>query len=136
MSTEGRQLPVISLWMPWANWVAVGWKTIETRTHKRFASLKGKRIGIHASVKWDKDALDLAARYLAGWQIAQTDKFLRIGGGIICTAHVQDFRPLNDYDEDEALIECSSVQRYGLILEDVEQIPVIPCRGKQGIWYL
>jgi len=132
---QGRETPIISLWMPWANWVALKWKPIETRKHRRFASLVGKRIGIHASVKWDDSAIEAARPYLQEWQILQTERFLRIGGAIICTAMVKEFRPLTEYDEDDALIECRSVQRYGLRLDDVQIIEAIPCKGKQGVWY-
>lgn len=130
----GSSLPVISLWMPWANWVALGWKRIETRTHSRFRSLVGKRIGIHASLKWDATALDEASRYLTFEQVEQTKKFLRIGGAIICTAMVREFRPLGVVDEPKALIECET-PRYGLFLTDIEAIEAIPAKGKQGIWY-
>ena len=51
-----EELTVISLWRPWCFWVMLGWKTIETRTHDRFANMMGKRIGIHAAQKWDDEA--------------------------------------------------------------------------------
>jgi hypothetical protein len=51
----GEPIPIISLWQPWAQWVALGWKLIESRTHNRFKSLLTKRIGIHASAKWDAE---------------------------------------------------------------------------------
>lgn len=40
--------PVITLYQPWATWIMRGWKTIETRTHNRFACLDHKTILIHA----------------------------------------------------------------------------------------
>ena len=135
MSATSKPIPVISLWMPWANWVSLGWKSIETRTHKRFASLVGKRIGIHASLRWDNGAINAARPYLTQVQVLRAEKSLRIGGAIICTAIVSDFRPLTEEDEQDALIECRSVQRYGLVLTDIRQIEAIPCKGKQGIWY-
>ena len=135
MKTRER-MPVISLWMPWANWVSLQWKPIETRLHKRFASLVGKRIGIHASCKWDGDAPELARKYLTEAQLLQTEGFLHIGGAIICTALVTEFRKLTSEDSAAALIDCGSVERYGLILEDVQIIEAIPCKGRQGIFYV
>lgn len=129
------KIPVISLWMPWANWVMLGWKEIETRTHKRFYSLAGKKIAIHCSLKWDDTALEQAGPYLQDWQIARTKDFLRIGGGIIGTVCVTAARPLTAEDSHRALIDCGSVERHGLILAYPKVIPVIPCRGKQGVWY-
>ena len=123
----------ITLNMPWANWVALGWKPIETRTHERFKGLVGQRIGIHASLKWDSKALGLAEPYLTGYQVGRTAEFLRIGGAIICTAFVEDFRRLTEADAKDALIECKTT-RYGLVLRAVAQVEAIPCRGFQGIW--
>ena len=129
------EIPVISLWTPWANWVALGWKPIETRTHNRFAKLLGQRIGIHASLHWDKDAIDTARPYLSAAQIYDTTRFLRISGAIICTAFVREYRKLNPLDEAGALIDCTHVTRYGLFLSDIEVIEAFPCKGRQGIWY-
>jgi hypothetical protein len=49
------RLPCITLWRPWSTWIADGRKTIETRTHDRFRSLVGKRIGI-TRVHLEEDA--------------------------------------------------------------------------------
>lgn len=127
--------PVISLYPPWANWVALGWKTIETRTHDRLKSLTGKRIGIHASFKWDASALNAASDFLSyGRWIASRD-FLKIGGAIICTAFVKKAGWLTVKDSPYALIDCEHTKRFGLFLCEVNPIPIIPCNGKQGIWY-
>ena len=129
------RLPIISLWNPWAIWVGLGWKTIETRTHQRFKSLVGKTIGIHSAVKWDEDAIWVARPWLTDAQVRQTQNMLRIGGAICWTAFVLSFRELDPLDNAQALIDCTHVTRYGLFLRDVKQIELIPCRGKQGIWY-
>jgi len=135
--------PIISLWQPWAQWVALGWKQIETRTHSKFKGLVGKRIGIHAALRWDRDALALAQPFLTTEQLAAT-RFPPYGvlgalsdapGKVICTAFVREHRALMLGDSKAALIECIT-PRYGLVLEDIQIIPFIPARGKQGIWYL
>ena len=43
------EIPCISLWQPWASLIALGWKTVETRGHNRFACLAGRRIAIPAA---------------------------------------------------------------------------------------
>lgn len=48
--------PSITLTQPWATWIIRGWKTIETRTHNRFACLDKKTILIHAGMTTDKSA--------------------------------------------------------------------------------
>ena len=128
-------VPVISLWNPWAIWVGLGWKKIETRTHERFKGLVGKQIGIHSALKWDDTALELAGEYLSEDQRIQTRGFLRVGGAICWTAYVTAHRELDPLDSKAALIDCEHVTRYGLFLSDVTMIEVIPCKGKQGIWY-
>ena len=128
-------IPVISLWTPWANWVALGWKPIETRTHQRFRGLVGKQIGIHASLHWDKNAIESARPFLSSQQIIKTKGFLKVGGAVICTAYVSEFRELDPLDNAGALIDCTHVTRYGLFLKDVQIIEAVPCKGRQGIWY-
>jgi hypothetical protein len=129
------RMPVITLYNPWAIWVGLGWRKIETRTHERFASLAGKTIGIHSSVKWDESAIEVARPWLTDAQIYETQKMLRIGGAICWTVHVDSHRELNPLNNKEALIDCTHITRYGLFLSDIRQIELIPCRGRQGIWY-
>jgi hypothetical protein len=128
-------MPIISLWMPWANWVVLGWKPIETRLHKKFYGLVGKEIGIHASQKWDTTALEAAKPYLweSHWEKSQS--FLKIGGAIIGTVCVVEARELTAKDSKGALIDCGSVKRHGLYLAYPKVIEAIPAKGKQGIWY-
>lgn len=132
---ETLRLPVISMWMPWANWVGLGWKTIETRTHRRFQSLAGRQIAIHCAVKWDKSATKAALAYLTPNQVGATERFLKIGGAVCWLATVAEHRRLTPADERAALIECST-ERYGLVLTDIRSIgEAIPMKGRQGIWY-
>lgn len=126
-------MQIITLKKPWANWVSLGWKQIETRTHKRLQSLVGQRIGIHVGLSSDNKAIELARPYLTAKQIELTENFLGFGGAIICTVFVSEFRELTPADAPKALIECDT-RRYGLILTDVKRIEAIPCRGYQGIW--
>lgn len=128
------KLPIISLWQPWGQWVSLGWKPIETRTHARFKHLLGKRIGIHLALKWDKSAIETALPFLSEQQIRSTEGFLRIGGAVVCTAHVSEFRPLTRVDAKLALIECET-PRFGLVLRDIERIESAPMKGRQGVWY-
>lgn len=134
MDNRDELTPIISMWMPWANWVGLGWKTIETRTHQRFRGLVGKRIGIHCALKWDKGAIEAARPYLDAYQVGLSSSFLKIGGAVCWTALATEHRQLEVGDEFDALIECRTV-RFGLVLTDVQRIEAIPMRGHQGIWY-
>lgn len=135
---------IITLHNPWAIWVAKGWKRIDTRIHDRFKNLAGHRIGIHAGIKWDKNAIEIARPYLTENQIDQSNEFLRVGGAIICTAMVLSAFWLRNVDflgcsvasfSEDALIDCTQTTRFGLYLDDIRVIKAIPCKGRQGIWY-
>lgn len=127
----------ISLWQPWAQWVILGWKTIETRTHNRFASLVGKSIGIHAARKWDVSSIKLAERFLSKEQIKTTADFLSIGqdsGKILGTVDVTKSCLLSTEHEQAAMIECQT-KRFGLFLENpLPMSPAVSIKGMQGIW--
>ena len=40
-------IAAITLWQPWATWIAWRWKTIETRGHDRFRRLVGQFASVH-----------------------------------------------------------------------------------------
>lgn len=128
-------MKIITLHQPWCYFVTRGWKTIETRKHKRFKSLVGQRIGIHSGLKWDNNWKKLAGPLMTDSMLYQADKFLKLGGAIIATAYVDEFRPLTTWDSMYALIDCSNNDRYGLILSKIHVLPdAIITRGYQGIW--
>jgi hypothetical protein len=126
-------MKVITLWQPWASWVALGWKTIETRTHPRFACLVGQRIAIHAGLKWDDTALTAAKDFLTATQRGEV-VWGRERGVIICTAYVAAHRELDSSHSKAALIDCGGTRRWGLFLTDVQVVKAFPVKGKQGIW--
>jgi hypothetical protein len=127
-------IPCITLWEPWASWIVLGWKTIETRNHSLFAVLEGKTIGIHAGRRWDRDAVTLAFPFLTKEQRVNMVE-VAIRSAIIGTAKVIEHRRLTVTDSKRALIDCSSTLRYGLILDEIIRFDPIPVKGKQGIWY-
>jgi hypothetical protein len=124
--------PVITLYQPWATWIMRGWKTIETRTHNKFACLKGRRILIHASQKTDSNAVNNP--YLTREQILFNPDEM-INGFILGSAFVNDFRELTPNASQRALIECNT-KRYGLFLDKIDRWKIpIPEKGEMGIWY-
>jgi|GEM_PF-891104 len=132
---EAREMKVITLWQPWATWVVLGWKTIETRLHPRFSSLAGQTIGIHAGLKWDDTAIELAEKWLSDAQILLTKGLPpSTRGALIGTVSVIEHRLLTGADSKLALIDCENTQRFGLILERPITIEPVYVRGKQGIW--
>jgi len=94
-----------------------------------------QRIGIHAGLKWDEHALEIAAQYLNPAQRFLTEKMRRIPGGrLIGEVLVLEHRILTGADSQAALIDCANTRRFGLILLRPRAINPINVRGKQGIW--
>lgn len=128
-------MPVITLYQPWATWILRGWKEIATRTHDRFRSLEGKRILIHAGKKTDDSDAVIRNPYLTIEQLLYKPDEV-INGYIIGSTLVQNFRLLNENDSIRALIDCGSVLRYGLFMnETLTFADPIKEKGEMGIWY-
>jgi len=129
-------MPAITLWQPWATLVALGHKTIETRTHRRFDSLAGRRIAIHAAKRFDEvGVLELHA-FMTDRQLFEAFAVARQQSGVVvCTAYVAQARPLGPTDSNSALIDCANHRLHGLVLTCINRIdPPEPARGHQGIW--
>lgn len=126
--------PVITLYQPWATWIIRGWKLIETRLHEKFKSLKGKRILIHAGMKTDSSDEVIYNPYLSREQILHNPDEV-INGAIIGECLVEDFGILDESHSRYALIDCGSVTRYGLFLNEIMKVEPISVKGEMGIWY-
>lgn len=126
-------MKAITLWQPWASWIAAGWKTIETRTHTRFASLAGQRIAIHAGKKWDRRWSEIAGGFLDDDEIKQTPDFRAVRGVVVCRAFVVEHRRLYVWDSAKAL--CPAGGLWGLVLMGVDTFSDPPAAtGHQRIW--
>ena len=132
-----HSLPTITLYQPWATWIMRGWKEIETRVHPNFASLKGKRILIHAGQKTERGDWAVKNPYLTKEQIYQAPEEI-INGFILGSAYVYDFQKLNSSHSTKALIDCNEkvLDRWGLFLSAIERYDTpIAAKGEMGIWY-
>jgi len=141
-------MKAISLWQPWATWVSLGWKTIETREHDRFKSLIGQRIAIHAAIKVDEDALDspfFASRAKSSLDMLNLLAFININRGrILCTCQVMDCQwhdPTSPLPWGMSAFQlnrramCPTSGKFLIFLG--ERIPLVhrmPFRGRQGIF--
>ena len=137
-------VPAISLHQPWASWVAMGWKTIETRSHNRFASLVGKRVAIHAARTWDASSLGTAEEYLAPERIDLHGRLAaawgRPGGypqgELVCVAKIDRAGPM-EWPGDARMALCDFQGRVGYRLADVSPLPAgLVANGCQGIFYV
>jgi hypothetical protein len=132
----------ITLWQPYATLVAVGVKSIETRSWG--TDFRG-RLAIHAAKRWN------AAQMIACEQAEdELRPVLFLGypwrellGCIvaICTladvrcVPLEGWRPGIDAPHDDFRWGDLSPGRYAWVLTDVRLVtPPIPCRGMQGLW--
>ena len=141
-------MKAITLWQPWASWVAWGWKTVETRIHNRFRSLAGERIAIHAGRHWDGNALKVAQLYMHAGQVARHFEIIESAerdypcGAIVALATVTDadwnpattsWASRHSFDV-EAL--CPTYRMFCLHLDEVVALQQpISIRGHQGLWH-
>jgi len=138
-------MKAITLWQPWASWIAWGWKTIETRRHNLLRVLSGQTIAIHAGKRWHDEALQIAQDWLTREQWNRTleldpdtwrpEKGGRVTG-IVCTARVwyHGWLCLRAYSPG-AMCDCAAGNLFGIFLTDVKPFdPPVPAIGHQGIW--
>ena len=131
-------MKAISLHQPYASFIAMRWKTIETRDHDRFKGLVGHPIAIHAAMKIDRTlnltgslALNiLRARRVPLWQ-----------GRVVCTAVVaagrwsHELTTLDQYKSWNRWAMCDVNGKYCLFLEDIQPlVGTVRVRGRQGIF--
>ena len=134
-------MKVISLWRPWSQWVALGIKTIESRSHDRFKCLIGQRIVIHSAMKWDAKWIDIIREPMPkdGLPLFRSGSPLWLPGHLICTVQVQwgewvRSRTLEKYSIGSLVKESALAGKYCLGLSDRKLITPIPWKGRQGIF--
>lgn len=134
-------MKAISLYEPWATFIMLGWKTIETRTHVRFRSLEKETILIHAARKVDGSLETL--KYLNKDQLSKfrewvnSHYFRKTLGKLLGSVYVSEFKLLFPSHSQQALIDCDPDDeiRYGIILErPCPLVKPIPYKGHQGIF--
>jgi len=136
-----EQIPAITLYNPWACWVMLGWKTIETRTHDRFKGLVGKTIGIHAGeYDWSATYAHEGEKFhsLALVTLRNLSPLLDYPRGLLGTVEVTEARWLEgEVESIKAMIDCIQTKRFGLFLKNPQWFPHAQAmKGGQGIFYV
>ena len=127
-------MKVLSVKEPFATLISLGIKKIETRSWK--TNYRGK-IYIHASLNMSKMPKERKEKLLNLLPENYDFKY----GNIICEANLKDCiymdeNFINEIKKDELEYLCGhyEVGRYAWMINDVKLIPVIPAKGKLGIW--
>jgi hypothetical protein len=135
----------VTLWNPWAAAVAMGWKSVETRTKRTL--LRGE-FAIHSAKQWDR-AQRKAARRLA-LRIGKPEDFfvetkdcpanqrgVVVGVGRLVRCEVMTEELIAQQSEIELAFGGWVPGRWAWFLEDM--IPLhepVPLRGRQWVWTL
>lgn len=143
-------MKAITLWQPYATWIGMKWKTIETRDHDRFKGLVGKRSAIHAGRFVDREALKSEVflermRHRGQLDMVKLQNFLTwmmmCRGKIVCTAKVikglwgPDVTFIQEWREWDRQAMCDCKGKFLLFLEDIQPLPKpIPFKGGRGIF--
>jgi hypothetical protein len=125
----------LTLWQPWAGFVAAGMKRIETRSWP--TKYRGE-VAIHAGMKLTPWAKDFPPHILRGLLEADPDGKLRHYGSILAVATLSDCIRTQDLvclDDRERLLGNYEPGRWAWRLESVIVLDnPVPCRGMQGLW--
>jgi hypothetical protein len=143
-ATVGVRLPAVTIYQPWAHWIAIGWKRIEVRNSNVLASLVGRRFAIHAarfiSVEYEARAVEFAADLGIRTKSELWDSIKDLTySAVLATGYAQAHELLTAAHSNEAMIDCSvlgGIARVGTYISDVVPLPQpIAAKGQQGIWY-
>ncbi len=127
-------MKAITLWQPWATFIALGYKKVETRSWP--TTYRGP-IAIHAAKRrmthYERERMAyLEARYRLNASYPL--------GVIVCTATLTDcVRMTDDLIERQGYTELHLGDwrpgRYAWFLRDIKRLdPPVPARGAQGLW--
>lgn len=131
-------MKTISLWQPWATLIALGVKTIETRSWA--CRYRGEML-IHAAKAWNDDCRrafagpGLIADVLAYHGITRPEDLPR--GCIVARCRLDAIHRVVDALRPGVLERACgdfSPGRFGWVLTDIEAIGPIPCKGAQGLF--
>jgi len=126
-------IKAITLWQPWASFMALGLKRNETRS---WATRYRGPLAIHAAAKIPQkgeiplDVLSFAVRELGHWRYWPLGK-------ILCVIKLWDIdkNPMSPADPIEAMLGHYGVGRYAWKTQMLQVFDEpIPAKGKQGLW--
>ena len=131
---------MLSLWNPWAHFLSLGMKRVETRSWK--TEYRGPVL-IHASSKDGKDVRAITEELLAQLPQTQRDVFESkpvFYGGIVAIAHLAEINPTTYWKLsgrlscEEQLLGDYGPNLHGWLFTDIKRLDdPISFRGRQGL---
>ena len=119
----------LSLWQPWAGFVVLGKKSIETRFWQTY--YRGPVL-ICSAKKYDSNWRRISPRPNAG---SGDYPELTMSGMALCVAKLVDCRPMEKSDEDASMVRFHRVAgRYSWVLEDIRPVTPFAVTGRQRLF--
>jgi hypothetical protein len=126
----------LTLWRPWDHAILYGGKPLENRPWKPWARIIGKRIALHAGLKYDTEGAEWMRREGLYEPPAEP---LCPKGCIVGTFRVRGW--VNELGFDNNGVSTDHDESpwffgpFGWLLEDVTALESpLPCRGAQSLW--
>jgi ASCH domain. len=128
-------MKVVSLIQPWATLIALGEKSIETRS---WATKYRGEIAIHASQTIDKTRFEQPTFKRLLKKHGITDISQIPTGVIVAVANLVDIKTTEELKKSisrqEKILGIYKKGRVGWMLDDIKATTPIPVRGKLGVW--
>lgn len=138
----------VTLWQPWAQMIALGHKTVETRS---WPTKHRGPLAIHAARRLDPKHIDMILGSPAFEMLGRGHQHLLLEdltttryplGAVVATCNLIDCVRIDDHaDAVPALgtVECAlgdyGPGRFMWLLDDVKPVsPPVACRGAQAVW--
>lgn len=115
-------MKAISLKQPWAWLITNGYKDVENRTWK---PRNCTEFYIHASKQFDQQGYEFVKKNMSYIKMPGPKEFEQ--GGIIGKAKIKEITK-------ERKSKWHNEGDVGIYLEEVEQLPFMPCKGKLGMF--
>lgn len=131
-------MKALTIWQPWAQLIANGAKSYETRSWPAPRTLIGQRIAIHAAKRWDRElhATCLEDPFRSALLGFSSPSDLP-RGAVLATARLLECSPTEAISPSRAerLFGDWTPGRFAWLLVDVEVLKKpVPARGAQGLW--
>jgi activating signal cointegrator 1 len=138
----------ISLWQPWATEMALGFKTIETRSWQPRSLRSGTWVAIHASKRWTPEQESTWRRHRTIFLVETGRKIDVLQpplGAVVAVGRFAEALHTGRFTEPPWIEELPSLEqmlgdytlnRYGWRFGVVVPIKPVPCRGAQGLFTL
>lgn len=156
-SLADHKILALTIDRPWANLIAEGKKTIETRMWPPHLEHLGRHIAIHASTRWNQQAAEFVGRNLERFRVNEQPREGLCSAGIIAVARLVGWVEHTHWDDQRrelaerppAVVQMLpgheyrdpdwrwfTQNRFAWLLREVRPIVPVAVKGKQKLWIM